>query len=128
MEKIRKIPFILGIFMALLIGFISELMSVTKQEIYIRMAMGLVVFFVIGLFARNVFIKIIEELEEKKRLEDIETKRLEDEEKSKKRKKKKRYEDEKEEGRLVGNNLDLETDDNFKIDDISGAVSNQLDE
>ncbi|MCR4434473.1 MAG: hypothetical protein QHH06_00885 [Clostridiales bacterium] len=70
MEYIQKLPFIFGALMALIIGIISYRDGVPRQTVYIRMAEGLVVFFILGILVRNTLEGIIEEINLKK-LKDL---------------------------------------------------------
>ena len=69
MRYIHRLPFILSSSMAIIVGLISYRQSVTNQEIYTRMSISMIAFFIIGLVIKNLFEKIIEELENKKEQE-----------------------------------------------------------
>lgn len=66
MEYIHRLPFILGASMAIIIGIISNESGVVQQETYKRMALGMLIFFVLGLFAKNILLKAIEDVEKKR--------------------------------------------------------------
>ena len=66
MDYVHKLPFILGASMAVTIGVISNYTGTQSKTIYIRMSVGLVIFFILGLYIRNIIYKIDEELRKKK--------------------------------------------------------------
>ena len=66
MNYVHKLPFILGASMAVVIGLISNSTGNESKTIYIRMLVGLVVFFIIGLYIRNFIYKIDQEISKKK--------------------------------------------------------------
>ncbi len=74
MDYLHKLPFLLGSFMAIVIGVISYTNQTSQQEIYFRMAISMVVFFLIGLYLRSTITNIVDQIEEKKRQEAIEEK------------------------------------------------------
>ncbi len=77
MGCVQKLPFILGSIAAILIGMIGTYSNLDQKNIYIRMAIGMVAFFAIGVYIKKVLTEIIEELEAKKREEQ---RKLEEEE------------------------------------------------
>ncbi|HOA55540.1 MAG TPA: hypothetical protein PLY59_06720 [Clostridiales bacterium] len=86
MGDIRKLPFLSGCSAALLAGIISYAAGVDNQVIYIRMAVMMFLFYMLGVFVRNAIVKTRNELDEKKRereLEEAKRKRKEREEKIK---------------------------------------------
>ena len=66
MDYVHKLPFILGASIAVLIGVINSITGAESKTIYIRMSVGLVVFFILGLYIRNFIYKIDEEVRKKK--------------------------------------------------------------
>lgn len=87
MEYVQKLPFILGASMALIIGIINNNSSAETKTIYIRMSVGLVIFFILGLYIREFIYKLYEEIK-KKEAEELkraeEQKRKEEQEKKQK--------------------------------------------
>lgn len=66
MDRIHRLPFITGGFMAVLTGITSYACGSGNQTTYIRMAVVMVVFYTIGVFIRNTLQSINTELDEKK--------------------------------------------------------------
>lgn len=66
MEYLHKLPFLFGAAAAIIVGVICNLISASQQDTYFRMAVSMVIFFVIGLYTRNTIIKIFDEIKEKK--------------------------------------------------------------
>jgi len=119
MDILRKLPFILGSIMTIIVGYISSVMKLSNKETYIRMIIVLVVFYIIGIYLRNVLLKIIEEIKLEKDQKELEIKRLEEENEAA------RKLDEKNKGQ----NLDITTDeDEFLDEDISKILSGTLEE
>jgi len=77
MDYIQRIPFILGLLMAIITGIVSYGYGVEQQEIYLKMAISMIVFFAIGILIRNTIQKIADEIKEK------ETKEKDDEDNEK---------------------------------------------
>ncbi|MCX7922400.1 MAG: hypothetical protein N3B21_10390 [Clostridia bacterium] len=71
MDYIQRLPFILGIFTALIVGVVSYKLNFSLQETYIKMAISMGIFFILGLYARSTLIKIVEEIDRKKMQEEI---------------------------------------------------------
>lgn len=69
MENIHKLPFLMGGTMAVVIGLISYVWGTKTQDIYIRMAVAMVVFFVLGTIIKNTLVKIQDEITKKKELD-----------------------------------------------------------
>lgn len=65
MDYVHKLPFILGASMAVVIGVINNSTGTESKTIYIRMSVGLVTFFILGLYIRSVIYKLDKELREK---------------------------------------------------------------
>mgnify|MGYP001082662341 CR=1 FL=1 len=74
MDYVHKLPFILGASMAILIGAISNRSGVESKTIYIRMSLGLVAFFILGLYIRCLIYKINGEIKRKKNKEELKLK------------------------------------------------------
>lgn len=72
MEYIHKLPSILSVLMAIMVGIISFKYNVTVQEIYIRMGIGILVFYALGVYIRYSLLKVVEEAEKKKKQEQLE--------------------------------------------------------
>lgn len=71
MEYMYKLPFLLGAAAAIIVGVVCNLSYVGQQDTYIRMAVAMTIFFIIGVYIRNTLQKINEELETKKLEEEI---------------------------------------------------------
>jgi len=67
MGNIRKLPFLSGCSAAILAGIISYAEDVENQTIYIRMAVMMFLFYMIGVLVKNTVVNIKKEIEEKKR-------------------------------------------------------------
>jgi phosphotransferase system glucose/maltose/N-acetylglucosamine-specific IIC component len=65
MGNIHKIPFVMGVFATIIVGMISYKTGVEYRDIYIKMLISMVAFFVVGLYLKKFIIKINEELREK---------------------------------------------------------------
>ena len=65
MDDIHKLPFLLGGFMAVVVGIISYISGSVTQTIYIRMAVVMVAFYIVGGFIRNTLNTIKDELKQK---------------------------------------------------------------
>lgn len=65
MHYTSKIPFMLGAIMTIIIGIISFYKSVEPQQIYLRMILSLVSFFLLGVIIKSTIEKIQSELQEK---------------------------------------------------------------
>lgn len=77
MDSIHKMPFLLGGFMAVVTGLISYISGKNSQTLYIRMAVVMVVFFILGNLIKRTLITINEELEKKKEQELLEMEKQE---------------------------------------------------
>jgi len=67
MERIYKLPLMLGCLAALVAGISGYASGMDNSDIYIRMAVMMVTFFVLGLYVRNSVLSIKKELSEKKK-------------------------------------------------------------
>jgi len=75
MDLIRRLPFLFGSFMAVIAGFASYICGTDSRSIYIRMAVCMVVFYILGTFIKNTVGNIKKEItinEEYKRLKEKE--------------------------------------------------------
>ena len=66
MRYIHRLPFIMGILAAIIAGMLSFKQDIAPRDIYVRMCICLVVFMILGLYARRTLEGIIQEMEEKK--------------------------------------------------------------
>jgi len=69
MDNIHKLPFISGAVMTIIIGLISFKYDRGSQSTYIKMAVTMIVFYLLGLYIKNVIIKFAQEIGEKKEQE-----------------------------------------------------------
>ncbi|HOJ80781.1 MAG TPA: hypothetical protein PK767_02365 [Clostridiales bacterium] len=67
MGNIRKLPFLSGCSAAILAGIVSYAEGVENQTIYIRMAVIMFLFYMIGVLVRNTVENAKKEIEEKKK-------------------------------------------------------------
>lgn len=65
MEYIQKLPFILGASMAMIVGVINKCIGAETKTIYIRMSVGLVIFFILGLYIREFIYKLYDDIKRK---------------------------------------------------------------
>ncbi len=65
MESIHKLPFLLGGSMAVVVGLISYISGSAAQTVYLRMAVVLVVFYILGGIVRNTLNAIKDEMRKK---------------------------------------------------------------
>lgn len=78
MNGIHKLPFLLGGFMALISGVISYACGTNSRTTYIRMAVAMVVFYIVGSYIKNTLYTIQAELKEKKEQELLEAQNAEE--------------------------------------------------
>lgn len=69
MGRIHRLPFIFGCSAAIVAGIISYATGVNSQGIYIRMAIMMIVFYLIGSYVKDTALRIEKEVEDKKREE-----------------------------------------------------------
>ncbi len=67
MDFIHRLPFIIGAFVTIIIGLVNIQAGSDLQDTYKKMAVGIVVFFMVGLFARHFLLSLMEEVEAKKK-------------------------------------------------------------
>lgn len=72
MERIQKLPFLAGSLAAIVTGIASYAAGIESRAIYLRMAVMMLVFFLVGFYARNTLLSIHEDIEKKKREEELE--------------------------------------------------------
>jgi len=71
-EYLHKFPIIVSLIMTIIIGLISYTSSSDMNQTYVRMAVSLIGFYIIGVFLKNILKGINEEIIEKKRKEEEE--------------------------------------------------------
>lgn len=71
MEYIKRFPLILSMFMSILIGIISHIEGVTQKDIYTRLLICLVLFYLLGLFIRKNIEKLYNLFLQKKNTDDV---------------------------------------------------------
>lgn len=76
MERIQKLPFLAGSTAAVVTGAASYAAGVESRMIYLRMAVMMLVFFLIGFYIRNTVLSINEDIEKKKREKELEEQQL----------------------------------------------------
>lgn len=72
MDHIHKLPFITGGFMAVLTGVASYAAGSGNKSTYVRMAVVMVVFYIVGIYIRNTITAINAEKAEKEERERLE--------------------------------------------------------
>lgn len=123
MDRIHKLPFILGASMSIIVGVISHYSNVEVKDTYVRMIAAMVIFFIIGFIARNIFLNVKQEVDEKIEEEELERLQIEAEEKINAKKDK--------EDSDKGQNIDIKSvgdKDAFMTESLTKAVSSKLDE
>ena len=106
MDYLHKLPFLFGAAAAIIVGVICNVNHVAQQDTYIRMAVSMIIFFVIGLYTRNTFMKINTEILEKKLEEEARIhKELEEAKKAEEERVKQ------EANKLSGSQIDIKVDD-----------------
>jgi hypothetical protein len=65
MERIHKLPFILGCLAALAVGIANYITDADNQTIFFRMAIVMTIFFILGVFIRNTILSIKDEVRER---------------------------------------------------------------
>lgn len=71
MRRIHKLPFIFGCSAAIIAGIISYATGADSQATYIRMAILMVVFYLIGSYIKNTVLTIEKEIEDKKKEQQL---------------------------------------------------------
>ena len=72
MEHIQKLPFLAGCLAAIITGICGYAAGVGSQTLYLRMAVMMLVFFLIGIYARSTILSIHEDREKKKMEKELE--------------------------------------------------------
>jgi hypothetical protein len=83
MDRIHKLPFILGCLAAMVVGIVSYITYLDNQTIFLRMAVVMTIFFILGVYIRNTVLSIKDEVSKKEmeRLRDEELRILQEHEK-----------------------------------------------
>jgi len=116
MRYIQTLPLLMALASALLSGILGFIKSTPRKEIIMQMAMVMVVFYIIGLFARSSLICAVEQIEKKRK------EREEEEERRKKQEK-----EEKEIEEMFGANIDLTAgDDSFNPLPVAEFIKHEL--
>lgn len=66
MQYVQKLPYMLGIIAAVIVGSISMKLNLGTNRIFTRMLAGMVIFMLLGMYARSILQKVIEETDAKK--------------------------------------------------------------
>lgn len=86
MERIMRLPLLLGFLAAVITGAASYAAGVGNQVTYLRMAVMMLVFFLLGIYIRNTVISLRNEVQirkiERKRREEQELRRQKEEQKA----------------------------------------------
>lgn len=72
MSIVPKLPFLLGALMAVIVGAAGYLDGLDSQAVYIRMAVVMIVFFIIGSIIKNTLSTIQQEISNKRENELLE--------------------------------------------------------
>jgi divalent metal cation (Fe/Co/Zn/Cd) transporter len=72
MEYIQRLPFILATLAAVVTGLICYEYAMAPKDAYIKMIISMVIFFLVGIYARNTINKILDEVKSKKEKEEAE--------------------------------------------------------
>lgn len=86
MERIHKLPFILGCLAAMAVGVTSYIAGAESRTIYLRMAVMMLAFYIIGVIIKNTVLDIEKEVQikrqeqEKAEVQQLEQHRLEQQE------------------------------------------------
>ena len=131
MGYIRKLPFRLACSAAIITGIVSYSAGVVDQSIYLRMALMMLLFFILGLYIKNtirtvrkeVFIREIE----KKNEERLRKKQMQEEEKAAAVERIKQQVQQGESGRKIDFVAD-DSDDDFEPLTVSRAIRTKIDE
>lgn len=66
MELLHKLPFILGAAIAIIVGIFCNALGVRQQDTYLKMAISMALFYIIGVYMRSTIKKILDEVEIKR--------------------------------------------------------------
>lgn len=119
MDFIHKLPFILGAFMTIMVGGISYRNDITGQALYIRMAISITVFYILGIYIRKMLKNTISDIQ--KRKEEEERERQEEE-------KKQREKDSEDENYEKGSSFDVKVgeDEDFSPLKVSEVIKSKI--
>jgi uncharacterized membrane protein len=122
-EKLKKLPFIMAAFITLFIGIISKYANLKDEDVYLRMIISMMVFYVLGVYLRSVIIKIYNEIKDSEDSEELENENIESNDEDIDDIE---FEDEKNKGK----NFDAKINDEDELlsEDISSIISGKLDE
>jgi hypothetical protein len=128
MDYIRKLPLLMALSGAIIIGLVGYSKDVPNKENMLKMVIVMVIFYIVGLFIRNTITGILQdidkkteekekkELEEKKRLEE-----LEDQKNKEKNKKNQKIDF------IVDDDLDIGTNiEDFEALPVADFIKNEL--
>lgn len=93
MDYIRKLPLLMGLTGAILIGLIGYAKKIPNKENMLKMIIIMVIFYIVGLFIRNTITGILEEIKQKaleKEKQELEEKKRQEELENENKKEKKR--------------------------------------
>jgi hypothetical protein len=79
MEYLGKLPFLLGASAALITGLVCFNNMASNNQTYLRMLISMIIFYILGVYIRNLLTGIVEEQKEKLRIEEEAKKKLEEE-------------------------------------------------
>ncbi|MCX7772492.1 MAG: hypothetical protein N2376_05195, partial [Clostridia bacterium] len=99
MDYVRKLPLLLGLSAAIIVGLASYTNKVSNSENTVNMLIAMVTFYIVGTLIRNTITSIIETNRRKQEEKELEEKRLE--ELKQKEEERQRKEAEKNKGRSV---------------------------
>ncbi len=71
MHYVYRLPFFLGAISSITVGLIGYEQKINNQKIYTRMAISMVIFFILGNLLRNVILEINEDIIKKKTESDM---------------------------------------------------------
>jgi uncharacterized membrane protein YciS (DUF1049 family) len=136
MERICKLPFILGCLAAMTVGIASYAAHIESHTIYLRMTVMMLVFFIIGWYIKNTVFNIEKEIQDKKLEQEKEEEqqqlnKLAEEQKASASASKHQPSNQGQAQRQQTHKLDLtaeDTDDDFEPLAISRAISSKTKE
>jgi len=71
MEYIQRLPFMISALVALVVGLISYTRNESNQSIYMKMAICMVLSYLLGMYLRSMITRTVKEIEEKKKQEEM---------------------------------------------------------
>jgi Ca2+/H+ antiporter len=72
MDYIYKLPFILSVGFTIVVGMVNIGKGVDNQAVYLRMAVSLIVFYVIGLYLKHLIHKTVDNIKKKREIDEQE--------------------------------------------------------